>query len=352
MSARLAAGIVIMLWAGMNSSHAQTPAALDYADLPGWESDDHLTALAAFQRSCSAPSLGVTTQEGRSIEPLLLEICTQAQSIDGAPDRNAAKVFFERWFRPAVVEEPGFLTAYFEPVVTGARVPSGSRTTPLRTMPAGSEALPERAAIEDGALDDRTTALVFLDPVDAFFAQIQGSVRVRIEDGKELRVAYAGRNEHPYTPIGRLLVEQGELARENVTMDAIIAWLRANPDEGRALMRQNKSYIFFRIDENLRPQDGPVGGSGVPLTAGRSLAIDRSHWPYGLPVWIDAELPVGEQGAAVPVRRLTIAQDTGSAIVGRARADLFLGSGEQAGQMAGRIRHPMRMIVLLPRSAS
>jgi membrane-bound lytic murein transglycosylase A len=169
-----------------------------------------------------------------------------------------------------------------------------------------------------------------------------------LPDGSALRVAYAGRNGHAYTSIGRVLVERGEIPLPEMSLERLMGWLRDHPGPARELMRLNRSYIFFRIATELKPEDGPIGGAGVPLTPGRSLAVDRSLWSYGLPVWLDGERPLSLERSE-PLRRLMIAQDTGSAIVGPARGDFYVGSGPEAGTQAGLMRHPVRFVVLRPK---
>jgi membrane-bound lytic murein transglycosylase A len=180
---------------------------------------------------------------------------------------------------------------------------------------------------------------------------VQGSARIRLADGSVMRVAYAGRNGRPYTSIGRLLVQQGEMDLESMTLEKLMGWLKQHPGPARDLMRQNQSYIFFREASELAPGDGPIGGAGIPLVPWRSLAVDRTLWAYGLPFWLEGELPV-TLAEAEPLRRLMIAQDTGSAIVGPARGDFFFGSGAEAGRRAGLLRHQTRFVVLKPRSRS
>ena len=182
-------------------------------------------------------------------------------------------------------------------------------------------------------------------------AQVQGSARVDLPDGRTVRLAYDGRNGQPYTSIGRLLIEAGEIAEAEMSLDRLKSWLRAHgqaPGEpARNLMQRNRSYVFFKIETSFSPADGPTGGSGVALTALRSIAVDRGVWAYGTPFWLDAHLPWREADSR-PFRRLTIAQDTGSAILGAARADIYFGGGEAAGARAGAIRHRGAVTALLP----
>ncbi|QYU68562.1 MltA domain-containing protein [Leptolyngbya sp. 15MV] len=206
--------------------------------------------------------------------------------------------------------------------------------------------LPDRAGIVAGGLDGRAPIIAWVDSrVDAFFLEIQGSGRVRLPDGGLLRVGYAGWNGHPYWAIGRGLLERGVLTRETISMQAIRAWLIGAPStEALALMARNPSYGFFRRVD-LADDEGPIGALGVPLVPMRALAVDRAHVPFGLPVWVDGQDPI----TGAPLRRLTVAKDTGGAIRGTARADLFTGWGAEAAERAGRMRDPARLWVLLPR---
>jgi membrane-bound lytic murein transglycosylase A len=212
--------------------------------------------------------------------------------------------------------------------------------------PAGAT---ERAAIEDGALGARAKPIVYLrEPGEAFIIHVQGSARIRLPDGSVMRVAYAGRNGHPYTSIGKLLVQRGEMDLETMTLERLMGWLRDNPAPAKAIMRQNRSYIFFREATELAFAEGPIGGAGIPLSPGRSLAVDRTLWSYGLPIWLDGTLPHSLERTE-PLRRLMVAQDTGSAILGPARGDFFAGSGKEAGTQAGLMRHKVSFVVLRPK---
>jgi membrane-bound lytic murein transglycosylase A len=346
---------------------------LSFQDLPGWAEDDHEAAFAAFRRTCEAvvagrPALRPAAATGDDLRA----VCAAALA-----DPGPARRFFERRFAPFDVVPPsgrGFLTGYFEPEYEGSLVPDPAFPTPLLARPDdlvtlapgetppgldpalqaarrtadGFEPYPDRAAIEEGALGPRARPIVWLrDPVDALIVHVQGSARIRLADGTVVRVAYAGRNGHPFTAVGRILVERGHVPLAEMNLERLTGWLKANPEEGREIIRRNHSYIFFRIADELDPADGPIGGAGVPLTPRRSLAVDRTLWSYGLPVWLEGTLPV--PGGTEPLARLTIAQDTGSAIVGPARGDFFTGSGPDAGTRAGLIRSPIRFVVLRPR---
>nr|WP_281493607.1 murein transglycosylase A [Ancylobacter koreensis] len=349
--------------------------------LPGWAGDDHAKALAVFRKSCTRilarPDL---VAPPRPVFTALRGVCSRAGHLPAKPSERQARAFFEKEFRPfriAALDQPtGFLTGYYEPEVEGARTPSAEFATPLYARPSDLivEAPPkdgppankgqafrkvdgtlvpyfDRAAIEDGALAGKGLEVAWIrDPADAFFAHIQGSVRVRLPDGEVLRLNYDGHNGQPYTPVGRLLIERGLVPREKMSMDAIRAYIGAHPDEGRELMRQNRSYVFFRVAHELKGDDGAVGAQGLPVTAGRTIAVDKAIHVYGTPFFIDAALPTGPGGAVEPFERLMIAQDTGSAIIGPARADIFFGAGAEAGAIAGRIQNPGDFFVLLPRA--
>lgn len=360
---------------------------MPFSALNGWMADDHAAAFAVFQTTCAA----IQRQEdalrrGAAMPDGLAEICHLALSRGDKLSSEAARSFFETYFRAYHVlphDGAGFLTGYFEPEFPGSLQPTDRYDTPLLARPADlvtvgeGETLPgldpslrgarriessaglqftpyaDRAAIEDGDLGSAAQPLVYLDRVDAFMAHVQGSVRVRIVAGaaqdRVLRFAYAGRNGHAYTSVARLVVAETGIPPADMTAPRLVAWLRENPEAARRLMRQNRSYIFFREASELSPDHGPIGGASVQLTPGRSLAVDRRIWAYGLPVWIEAALPHVQNGPLRPWQRLMVAQDTGSAIVGPARADLFFGSGSAAGDRAGIVRHaPERFVVLLP----
>jgi membrane-bound lytic murein transglycosylase A len=316
---------------------------LAFSDLEGWAADDHSGAYAAFRRSCLGSRAGLT--------PTLRPICREAAARPVLAAAGA-RSFFERHFRPErVVPEngAGFLTGYFEPEYRGSLTPTGTFTTPLLARPQRDHgSLPERAAIEAGALGRRAHSLVYLDPVEAFVVHVQGSARIRLPDDRVIRVGFAGRNGQPYTAIGRVLSQREGIPPAQMGLAGLMAWLRAHPDRAAVTMRLNKSYIFFRRLPASPSGTGPIGGAGVALTPGRSLAIDRKVWSYGLPVWLEGEL-ARPDGATDPFRRLVVAQDTGAAIVGPARGDLFMGTGPDAGAQAGAMRHAVRFIVLRPR---
>jgi membrane-bound lytic murein transglycosylase A len=335
--------------------------ALSFEDLAGFRQDDHLEAFQVFARSCAAIAAKKSPlRNGAPATPALNAIANAALRQETREPAQARR-FFERHFRPyrvsacAGVRNAGFLTGYYEPIVEGSSRRTHNFTAPVRGRPGNLNAIapsPERAAIEAGAIDRYSPAIVWLrDQVEVFLAQVQGSARVRLTDGGLLRLAYAGRNGHPYTSIGRILIDTGEIAEADMSLASLKQWIRAhgqNPgDAGAALMHRNKSYVFFSLHQECEPASGPIGGQGISLTALRSIAVDRAIWTYGLPFWIAADLPwLGSRPS--PFRRLMIAQDTGSAITGPARADIFFGSGDDAGARAGDIRHAGDVVVLLP----
>jgi membrane-bound lytic murein transglycosylase A len=348
---------------------------LSFDALEGWCADDHSAAFRAFHAGarlvvCSPPktrSLGI---DGAALQ----EVAQAALEYPAVLAAGEARLFFERHFVPHRIGAPGFVTAYFEPDVAASRVRTAHFAVPLYRRPPDLVQVSEhdrpmgwdrdvrfarrtagglvpyfdRAAIEAGALAGRGLELVWLsDPVDAYFVHVQGSARLRLSQGGTLRIAFDGKSGHAYTSIGRLAVERGLLSREGAHGDGLAAWLRANPEAGRALMRENRSFIFFR-EAALADGEGPLGAAGLPLTAGRSLAVDRTLMTFHTPVWVDVPGLADPESAGRPFRRLMIAQDTGSAIVGPARGDLFFGSGEHAGSLAGRVRNETRMVALVP----
>jgi membrane-bound lytic murein transglycosylase A len=348
-------------------------------DVDGWAADDHLAAFAAFQVSCQTLRNPKRPDDDRPIYNALREVCRRAAAARPS-NKEAARRFFEDNFRPVLItrlgEPQGFLTGYYEPIVEGSRFPNPEFHVPLYRRPhdlvaAGykpgsgdfpnkgaligrrnenSEIVPyhDRGAIEAGALDGQKLEICWLrDPFEALAIQIQGSARVVLEDGTPLRINYDSHNGFPYTAVGRVLIERDLVPREEMSMQRIRDWMAANPDEAPKVRATNRSYVFFRVS-GLSNEGEPVGAQGVPLIPGRSIAVDKVH-VYGTPFFIDASLPIESSKPNTPFRRLMIAQDTGSAIVGPARADLYWGAGDDAARIAGRIRHPGRFVMLLPR---
>ncbi|MGQ0444072.1 MAG: murein transglycosylase A [Beijerinckiaceae bacterium] len=334
---------------------------VSFADLDDFRQDDHFEAFQVFARSCAAIAANAAPPRKAVSASAALKAIAHAALRQEMHEPAQARRFFERHFRPcrvsvgAGMNNAGFFTGYYEPIVDGSLLRTRDFTAPVLGRLDNLDAfvrIPDRAAIEAGALDGHTAPLVWLrDFVEVFLVQVQGSARVRLEDGRLLRLVYAGRNGHPYTSIGRISIETGEIAERAMSLATLKHWIRAHGqnsgDAGTALMHCNKSYVFFSIHDECAPSRGPIGGQGVSLTELRSIAVDRAIWSYGLPFWIAAELPWRGLTSS-PFRRLMIAQDTGSAIVGPARADIFFGSGDDAGARAGDIRHAGEVIVLLP----
>jgi membrane-bound lytic murein transglycosylase A len=349
-----------------------------FESLAGWADDDHAAAFATFSQTCKALDTAVPElRPGTSPSESLLAVCRDALSA-GDLSGDAARRFFESRFRPFAIHPPtgeGFLTGYYEPEVEASLMRTDAFPVPVlgrpgdlvsfspgqtpaslgptlsagRRTPSGIEPYPERAAIEDGALDRQGLEILWLrDRVELFFAQVQGSARARLPDGRVVRLVYAGRNGRPYTSIGKVVVAEGHMRLEDMTLESFKGWLRDHEAEARRIMRMNASYIFFALRDDLDPAKGPIGAASVPLVPLRSIAVDRTLWAYGLPFWIDADLP-DTAGGPSRFARLMVAQDTGSAILGPARADIFFGSGAEAGRRAGNVRHPGRFVVLLPR---
>jgi membrane-bound lytic murein transglycosylase A len=343
--------------------------------IQGWAHDRHDEALAAFRRSAAVMQAQFNREASR-LPRFAGEwsdwqaVCAKAMS---APD---ARSFFETGFVPFRVKDAarpqGLFTGYYEPLANGRRSRGNGFEVPIYAKPPDLEAFGietekalgfrygrrrdgrptpyfTRREIEQGALAGQGLEIVWLESwVDAFFIHIQGSGRVLLDDGTSLRLAYAAKSGRPYTAIGGLLVERGEIAREAMSMQAIRQWMASRPEAARQLMWQNESFVFFRAvvieDESL----GAPGAQGVNLTPRRSLAVDREIWPFGMPVWLDLLAPAGPRAELRPLQSLLIAQDTGSAIKGPARGDVYWGWGEAAAMAAGHMASPGSMIVLLP----
>lgn len=365
------------------ASHSQTLTPLSFGDLDGFAEDDHDEAFRVFRLSCAALVEDRPVLRGAIAPSSTLKLVCRLALTPGPCDRTRARRFFETHFRPYRVaargsngqktgkgtgkeasKEAGFFTGYYEPVVDGSLTRTAEFAAPILARPddlpllasgavtQGAAPYPDRAAIEAGAIAGRVAPIVWLrDAIEVFLIQVQGSARVRLADGRLLRLVYAGRNGQPYTSIGRILIETGEIPEADMSLARLKAWVRehgqAPGEAGAALMQRNKSYVFFALDKDLDPAEGPIGGQGVSLTPLRSIAIDRTIWSYGLPIWIAADLPWRSRLAS-PFRRLMIAQDTGSAIVGPARADIFFGAGDDAGARAGDIRNVGDFVVFLP----
>jgi membrane-bound lytic murein transglycosylase A len=353
-----------------------------FAALPGWGEDEPSEALEAFRQSCKAlgkrdPGKGMGGSGGfAGVTGDWLPACTAAKAVPATPE--AARAFFEAAFVPFQAtdrgEGTGLFTGYYEPLLTGARAPDARFRYPLLKRPADLVSVdlgqfdpelqgrriagrveqgrlqpyPDRAAIERGALAGHDLELLWVDDdIAKFFLEIQGSGQVRLADGGIVRVGYADQNGHAYRAIGRDLIEMGAIPKEKMSMQAIRAWLEANPEQAPAVMAKNRSYVFFRELPDLARASGPLGAQGVPLTPGRSLAVDRKFLPLGAPLWLETTVPDPEGDR--PLRRLVVAQDTGGAIRGPVRGDVFWGAGPLAEHRAGHMKSEGRLFILLPR---
>jgi membrane-bound lytic murein transglycosylase A len=352
---------------------------LAFTDLSGWAEDDHVAAFKTFAESCKA----ILPRRNPGRDPVVMfnalqNVCKLTKNYD-ASDKNKARAFFEDNFQPVRIatlgEAAGFLTGYYEPIVDGS--PNWTQEfwvpvyrKPSNLVPVGrrrvGESFPnkgtvgrkfgrkklvpyyDRGEIEDGALTGRNLEICYLkNPTDLLFIQIQGSARIRMPDGSIVRINYDAHNGYPYVPVGRPLIEMGAIPREEMSMDRIRKWMEENPDGAKEVRRKNKSYVFFRQPQ-ISAAEEPKGAQGVSLTPGRSIAVDKGLHVYGTPFYIEAELPIENGQPTTLFRRLMVGQDTGSAIVGPARADLYWGAGQEAGLVAGRIRHPGRFSILIP----
>jgi membrane-bound lytic murein transglycosylase A len=366
----------VNLWQWQYTIHgAQNVAGLEktrveISGVEGWQTDRHGDAFAAFRKSCEKLD---RLSDGN---PRIQALCDEARTLGAKVTNEDAKRFFEANFSFYHVHRPetgAIVTGYFEPEVAGSLVPDNVFNVPvyalpsdlvlsspemnLDGLPAGLTAVRRtadgfcpyytRRDIEEGALAGRRLEIAYLaDAIDAFVMQVQGSGLIRLPDRSSLRVGFTGKNGHPYTSIAKVLIERGELQPSNASLDVLLSWLRADPERGRRLMWENKSYPFFRILDDAEAQAGPHGAMGVPLTPGRSLAVDPHFHQLGLPIWVAAHDLKDEEGH--PFRRLMIAQDTGSAIRGPVRGDIFCGNGAEAGRIAGKTKHLCDFYILIP----
>jgi len=340
---------------------------VDWNEVPSWSNDRHADSWPALMNNCRV----------LSNQPVWARICRAAQALDN-PDHKQAREFYETWFLPHVVhgadgKSTGLITGYYEPLLFGSTEPDEDYRYPIYRRPENllkidlSDVYPElkgkrtRGRVEGGRvvsyftrqqIDSEQNPLEGLellwlnDRDDVFFLHIQGSGRIRLTDGRTVGAGYADQNGHPYVAIGRILIERRELKREEVTLFTIREWLRDNPGQARALLNENPSYVFFEIRENA--EEGPIGSMTAPLTPERSIAIDPSVIPLGTPIWLQTSLPDNPEK---PFNRLYIAQDTGGAIKGPLRADIFWGNGDRAERMAGLMKQQGKLIALLPKTA-
>jgi membrane-bound lytic murein transglycosylase A len=350
-----------------------TPTSFDA--LPGWKENDPAAALSALRRSCSNIDSMATGGLGYGGSAADWKNACDAIPATATPDQ--ARAYFENLFTPVAISEgdrdEGLFTGYYEPELRASRLRSDTYLTPIYGVPSdmikvdlgkfrdkykgesitgridGNALLPywARADIRKNGLPAAHILFYVDDPVAAFFLQVQGSGRARFTDGSVSRIAYAGQNGLAYTAIGKTLIEQGALKKEEVSLQTIKGWLEAHPDQRDAVMDSNASFVFFDEKPLDDPSLGAVGAEGVNLTPGASAAIDRKIHPLGVPLFIATTLPDG-----TPLNRVFIGQDTGGAIKGSMRADLFWGSGDEAEQRAGEMKQKGRMFVLLPKAVA
>lgn len=346
-----------------------------FGALPGWKEDNFSGISQAFGRSCKRllkrGSSGFLAKDQRwgSLQDWQ-ERCRIFEGVSN--DQKSQKSFFEQHFVPYEIragrEEEGLFTGYYEASLKGSYKKHGKYQVPVHAKPndlvmvslgefredlkgrriAGRvsngrlKPYEDRADITEG--DIASDVLIWVDDaIDKFFLQIQGSGLVRMDDGSTVRVGYDGQNGHPYFAIGRDLIHQGELTKDNVSLQTIRAWLKANPHKAQDVMNKNASYVFFR----KLSDEGPIGGEGIPLTPLRSLAVDHSLIPYGVPFWIDVDHPDED---ASKLQRMMVAQDTGGAIRGPVRGDVFWGYGPKAEDLAGRMKSEGRYWAILPKT--
>ncbi len=343
--------------------------------LPGWRDDDHAAAFNAFLFSSGAVRAHAE-QISRGPSPLAA-LCESAQNMSGPVNAAAAREFFEAHFTPQVVRhngQPGLLTAYYEPELEGSLTPTDRLKIPVFRRPPdlvnlvadaargtvgevltharqtgnGLEAFATREAIESGALDGQGLEFLWLDDaVDCFFLHIQGSGLIRLADGSAIRITYDGKNGHPYTSVGRYMIDQGHFTFDQMSLESMKTWLSADAERGRRAMWQNKSFVFFRVLEGDEARSA-MGVMHIPLSEGRSLAVDTSFHAIGTPIYVSAPTLTHAAGSSGGFARLMIAQDVGSAIRGPERGDLYFGSGDRAGALAGITKHPGSYFVLHP----
>lgn len=374
LSAAIAAGLILVWFTWLRVPPQEGIAGVSYqpiafTDIEGWADDDQSGAFQALLRSCKR------TKAERAAQP-----CADALTLaaKGAVSRDQARAFFEAnytAYRVLNAVAPGKVTGYYEPEIDGSRTKSDKFSVPVyarpddldqrapdlmraqnndmvtatRKTPDGDQPYFTRQQIEEGALKGKKLEILYLaDPVELFFMQVQGSGRIRLPDGSKVRLGYAGKNGHSYTSIGKALVARGEGSPKSMSMQGIKDWLRADKERGKRLMWENKSYVFFTELSQDAGSDGPLGAQGISLTPGRSIAVDPAYNTLGLPIFVEAPELTKPDGK--PFRRLMIAQDVGSAIKGPERADIFWGSGDDAGAIAGTTLAPATFIVLKPKA--
>ena len=355
---------------------------IPFSDLPGWNEDDHLAAWKAFLASCK-PALKIGPREakpGNAGSPqALLDVCSRAVAMaksKTAQTRQGARHFFETYFRPHRIsggDPEGLLTGYYEPLIKGSRTANATFKVPVYRRPPdlvnvvaesergaksgsfthkrkterGLEPYLTRAEIEKGGLSGQGLELLFLkDQVDVFFMQVQGSGRIELPNGEKVRITYDGKNGYPYTSIGRALIDDGQLTAEEMSLKSLKQWLRADKERAKPMMWKNQSYVFFK-ELSGEEAKAPMGVNCIPLQPGRSLAVDTTYYSIGTPIYVDAPR-ITHATKSGGFHRLLIAHDVGSAIKGTERGDIYFGSGDEAGRLAGITKQPGHLYALLP----
>lgn len=313
-----------------------------YETLNDWQKDKHLEAVVALEKSCQniARNKKLKKFRRKNKEAEWLAVCKNIQEIQ---TNESARHFFEKNFTPYKVasNKKGLFTGYYQPIIQASLTPSKQYKYPIYKYPKDLKKIPSRKEIEQGALKGKRLEIAYAaDPVELFFLHIQGSGKLQLQEGKIINIGFSGKNTYPYTSIGKELIKKKVFTHDTITAIKLKNWLKENPEQAKKIMQKNQSYIFFSKQEKTHA----VGAQGVALTAERSLAIDNSHLPYGVPLWLETQYPNGEK-----IRKLMVAQDTGAAIKGIVRGDIFFGYGKRAGKKASGMKQTGTYTVLLPK---
>mgnify|MGYP003336931223 FL=1 len=330
------------------SSPIATFSAISWQTLPGWQEDDLTQVWPAWLKSCDA-------LRRKSGEPNWRQVCAQASNVSGR-DNQSIRQYFENYFQAYEIRnksgsDSGLITGYYEPVMNGSLTRTSIYNVPLYGLPnawknSKPNPGPTRAELMSSGILKGSEIAWVQDPVAAAFMQIQGSGKIRLEDGRVMRLGFAGTNEQPFKSFAQWLLDRKEITRSEATMQGISQWAKRNPDRVNEMLNANPRFVFFKeLPSNVDPGLGPTGAQGVPLTGERSIAIDLQAMPLGAPVFLATTKPLSNQ----VLQKLVVAQDTGKAIVGGVRADYYWGSGEAAGENAGRMKQNGKMWLLLPR---
>ena len=330
------------------SSPIATFSAISWQTLPGWQDDDLTQVWPAWLKSCDA----LRKKNG---EPNWRQVCAQASNVSGR-DNQTIRQYFENYFQAYEIRnksgsDSGLITGYYEPVMNGSLTRTSIYNVPLYGLPnawknSKPNPGPTRAELMSSGMLKGSEIAWVQDPVAAAFMQIQGSGKIRLEDGRVMRLGFAGTNDQPFKSFAQWLLDRKEITRSEATMQGISQWAKRNPDRVNEMLNANPRFVFFKeLPSNVDPSLGPIGALGVPLTGERSIAIDLQAMPLGAPVFLATTKPLSSQA----LQKLVVAQDTGKAIVGGVRADYYWGSGEAAGENAGRMKQNGKMWLLLPR---